>query len=362
MAYGVAVDSADNIIVTGTFGLNQVVTGVNLGGGLLSGLGGQNIFVAKYSSAGAYVWAKSFGGPFSNYGYAIAVDGNDDIFVGGNFYAGPIDFGGGALYGTATDVFLLKLNSAGAYVWAKSYGGVGEQNLRSLAVDRAGGVIVAGYYAGTANFGAGPVTSRGSAAGFLAKYSAVDGTARWSKIFLSTNLAAAYGVAADPNNGDVVVTGCYGSGTDFGGGALTTAGTGTGMFVARYDSQGNYAWAKGYGGAYNCSDIAQSVVIDGSGRVAVTGQVQSEVNFGSGWLWGNGMQNFFILDLDSSGRFRWVKRCDSTIGASCGTSASLDPSGTVITAGWFSGTVDFGGGAVNSGTVSKASFLAKYAP
>jgi len=161
MAYGVAVDSADNIIVTGTFGLNQAVTGFDLGGGLLSGLGGQNIFVAKYSSAGAYVWAKSFGGPFSNYGCAIAVDGSDDIFVGGNFYAGPIDFGGGALYGTATDVFLLKLNSAGAYVWAKSYGGVGEQNLRSLAVDRAGGVIVAGYYAGTANFGAGPVTSQG---------------------------------------------------------------------------------------------------------------------------------------------------------------------------------------------------------
>ena len=134
------------------------------------------------------------------------------------------------------------------------------------------------------------------------------------------------------------------------------------MFIARYDESGNYVWAKPYGGAYNCSDIAQSVVVDGSGRIAVTGQVQSSVNFGSGWLWGNGMENFFILDLTSSGEFSWVKRCDGTVGASCGTGVAVDPSGNIITAGWFSGTVDFGGGAVNSGNVSKAGFLAKDAP
>ena len=74
------------------------------------------------------------------------------------------------------------------------------------------------------------------------------------------------------------------------------------------------------------------------------------------------MKNYFILDLNNSGDFRWVKRGNNTVGESCVMGAALDPSANVITAGWFSGTVDFGGGALNSGSVSKAGFLARYSP
>ena len=63
-----------------------------------------------------------------------------------------------------------------------------------------------------------------------------------------------------------------------------------------------------------------------------------------------------------------AERMEATIGkaslrdAAIGTGVAVDASGNIVASGWFSGTVDLGGGAVNSGTVSKAGFLAKDAP
>ena len=362
MAYGVAVDSANNIIVTGGFGLNQMVTSVDFGGGPLSGPGGQEIFVAKYSPNGGYLWAKAFGGPFNDYGYAVQVDSSDNIIVGGVFDSGPIDFGGGPISGAgAFDAFLLKLNSGGGYVWAKRFGGAGADVLKTIAVDRAGDVYAVGYYSGIADFGGGLAPAVGPNACFVAKYSGANGVYRWSRTFGSVNSAAGYGVATDPNNADVVVSGTLGSGTDFGGGAITTAG-GKAMFIARYSTTGTYVWGKSYGGDVNSTDIACAVAVDAGGRIAVTGQVQSAVDFGGGWLYGNGLINHFVLDLTSAGQFQWAKRCENTSGASYGLSAWFDPSGDIVTSGAFEASVDFGGGAVNTGGASKGVFTASFTP
>jgi len=85
---------------------------VNLGGALLPNAGANDIFVAKYSSTGTYVWANHYGGIGADSGNAVAVDAAGNVFVTGAFQF-TTDFGGGLLTTVATySGYLTKLSSA----------------------------------------------------------------------------------------------------------------------------------------------------------------------------------------------------------------------------------------------------------
>src|SRR5207249_1363876 len=104
----IALDSQDNVIVTG--GFHGVV---DFGGTTLTSAGYYDMFVAKYSSAGVLMWAKRFGGTWDDIGVAVAVDGSDNIFLAARFQSQPADFGGVSLSALGTiggfDVGLIKL-------------------------------------------------------------------------------------------------------------------------------------------------------------------------------------------------------------------------------------------------------------
>src|SRR5439155_10854562 len=89
----VAVDSNNNIIVSGTFRGT-----INFGGGNLAAVGTEDTFLAKLSPSGNYIWAQRFGSSSLNSGCAVAVDGSDNIFLTGYFNV-AIDFGGVHLTG-----------------------------------------------------------------------------------------------------------------------------------------------------------------------------------------------------------------------------------------------------------------------
>jgi hypothetical protein len=229
---GVATDSTGNVVVTGMYQGTQ-----DFGGGPLAS-SGNDIFVAKYTGAGAYMWAKRFGGMLGDSGNAVAVDGSGNVVVTG-YFAGTVDFGGGSLTAAGNnDIFLLKLSSAGAYVWAKKFGGgvdiVNGTVLDSgngVAVDSNGNVLMSGYFLGTADFGGGSVLSTGSTDIFLAKYSST-GSFTWAKSFGATNIDEGKAVAVD-DNGNSLITGRFSVSIDFGGGLHLSAGQGD-IYLAKF--------------------------------------------------------------------------------------------------------------------------------
>ena len=91
---GIAVDSSGNSYVTGrfigsaTFGTGEVNETI------LTSAGGSDIFVAKYNSSGALIWAKQAGGSEGESGRDIAVDGSGNSYVTGT-YNGTATFGAG---------------------------------------------------------------------------------------------------------------------------------------------------------------------------------------------------------------------------------------------------------------------------
>jgi hypothetical protein len=218
----VATDSSGNIVVTGYF--NNTV---DFGGGPLTSTGYKDIFLAKYSPAGTHLWSKRFGGTSQEAGNAVSIDSSNNILLTGYFY-GTVDFGGGPLSKpSAADVFLAKYTAAGAHLWSQVFGGtIASDNAiaNDVSVDGNGNVIIGGYFTGSADFGNGTVDSILAQDIFVAKYSAI-GEHLWSNQFGGVSNDQGLGVTVD-GSGNVVVTGFFNYDVDFGGGLLTSIGGG----------------------------------------------------------------------------------------------------------------------------------------
>jgi hypothetical protein len=102
---GLASDANGNVVVTGYF-QNTLA----MGGPVLSSAGGQDIFVGKFSGAGAYLWSERFGGAGSESSAGIATDSNGYV-IGTGLFQGTVDFGGQSLTSSGSfDIYLLRLD------------------------------------------------------------------------------------------------------------------------------------------------------------------------------------------------------------------------------------------------------------
>ena len=311
------------------------------------------------AGSGSHVWSRNFGGAFAT-DNAIAnsteVDSSGDIIVTGSFQ-GNVDFGGGTVSSIGgQDIFVAKYSSTGAYLWSKTMGSVADDSATALCVDRSGNIIVTGSFKYSVDFGGGALNSvsPGFSDIFLVKYSAA-GVHQWSRQFGDTGNDVGYGVTADAS-GNVVVTGSFVGNVDFGGGRLTSNLSSNDVFVAKYSATGAYNWSRAYGSTGD--DHGKAVTTDGSGDVVITGYFNSAIDFGGGPLISAGMQDIFLLELNSAGQPLWSKRFGG-ISIDVANAVAIDGGGNIIITGFFYGTVDFGGGPLTSSSAAKV-FLAKY--
>lgn len=349
-AFSVAVDSAGNALVTGFF-----KGSLGFPGGTLTSAGGADVFLVKLDSAGTYVWGKAFGDQGDQYGASVAVDSSGNVLVTGRF-SGAIDLGGGALVSAGgTDVFLAKLSTDGAYIWSKVFGGSGDQWGASVKSDVAGNVVLAGYLSGTGSidFGGGSIEAINGSNGFTAKLDAI-GTHLWSKGFGVQSGALAYDLAVD-GAGNAIVTGQFTVTLDLDSGPVTSAG-GSDVFVAKFDPNGVCNWGKRFGD--DAAQIGRSVATNTAGDVFVTGQFQGSMDVGAKQLSSFGGYDIFLLKIDSAGAAQWGKRFGLS-NDQIGTNLAADSAGNLLLTGQLFGTADFGGNALTSAGASDV-FLAKF--
>jgi len=166
-ATSVALDGSGNVIVTGSF------TGaVDFGGGLLPDLGGGDIFLAKYSPSGAHLWSKRFGGGGSlgEQAAGVTADGAGNVILTGAILD-SVSFGGPVLWSNQTyDIYVAKFTAAGAYLWSRRAGEGYDDSGLAVAADGSGNALVAGYFSVAADLGGGRLTSPGGTDGFVVKY------------------------------------------------------------------------------------------------------------------------------------------------------------------------------------------------
>ena len=348
------VDSSGNIIVSGYFQGN-----VDFGGGIASSLGGQDIFIAKYSSTGAHLWSKTMGSVADDYANALSVDRSGNIIVTGSFNY-SVDFGGGALNSASpgfSDIFLVKYSAAGVHQWSKQFGNTGNDVGYGVTADASGNVVVTGSFVGSVDFGGGWLSSNFNSNDiFVAKYSATGGHS-WSRSFGSTGDDHGNAVAIDAS-GNVVVTGYFNSTIDFGGGPLTSTGNKE-IFLLELNSAGQHGWSKRLGGP--SIDVANAVAIDGSGNIIITGFFFGTVDFGGGPLTSTSAAKVFLAKYNSLGNHSWSKVFSGSVVADNAIAQGLavDGNSNILITGYFQGSANFGGQTFTSAG-SQDVFAAKY--
>lgn len=185
-------------------------------------------------------WATAAGGIGNDVGTAIATDDDGNIYVTGNI-SGNGFFGNQFVSATVFEVFLAKYTSSGNIIWAKTYGGLKNEKAFSISVT-SNAVYLCGYFEGTANFGNSSITSVGGYDAFVMKTD-LNGNEIWTKQVGGLNDDVAYGIATD-NNQNVYVCGTYKTAVSIGNFELSTTNLFTESFLFSLDSSGNFLWAK----------------------------------------------------------------------------------------------------------------------
>ena len=228
------------------------------------------------------------------------------------------------------------------HAWSQSYGDGNDQYANAVAVDPSGNMIVTGYFSGTVNFGGANLTSTGDTDIFVTKFSAA-GVHQWSQRFGGAFEDKALAVAVS-TSGDVIVAGYFEGTVNFGGGNLESSGLAD-VFLVEFSGGGVHKWSQRFGDASD--QIAQSVAVDGSDNVVLTGRFRGAVNFGGGNLTSAGDFDVFVCEFDVTGIHQWSQSFgDAAYQAAW--SVAVDVPGNVVITGEFGGTINFGGAPLTS--------------
>jgi uncharacterized delta-60 repeat protein len=242
-------------------------------------------------------WASRFNGTANNldYGYAIALDPAGNIIATG-FSTNT---------GTSKDMLTVKYDINGNMLWSRSYDGSVHGGDYSYAVvtDQSGNVYVTGR------------TDQGATSSDITtiKYNSA-GVQQWVALYdgPANSVDEARCISVD-NSGNVIVAGrSTGVSSDFD------------AVVIKYSSAGAQLWASRYNGPGNGFDAANSLAIDNSGNIYITGN-----SFGSG-----SGDDYFTLKYNSAGVQQWVQRYNGPAnGGDFAVAVKLDGSGNVYVTG-----------------------------
>ena len=306
-------------------------------------------FILKLDPDGRLDWVKQV----NNSAINIETDLRGSVYVSGS-YENTVDFDPSdevfeLTSAGASDVYILKLDWKGSFVWARSIGGTQLETADGLSVDDAGTVYTMGTFRSDADFDPGPAVFNMNSISFYSDLFVqkmdTEGHFIWAKQIGGSYFQFGNDIKTNAL-GDVLLTGTFSETTDFDPGPENYSLTATGydIFVLSLSAEGNLNWAYQVVGQGNLTDTGESLAVDLNGNVYVCGNFLLTADFKFGptnhYLVSAGSEDCFIMKLNSSGAFIWAFRVGGTGQDQC-QSIFLDPHGNIYTVGSFSTTVDF---------------------
>jgi hypothetical protein len=223
----VTTDGSGNVSMTGL-----LMGTADFGGGPLTSSGDSDIFVASFDGDGNHLWSQRFGSTDIDLGLGIAADTHGNVLLTGGF-TGVADFGGGPLFGVGgMDIYLAKFDGDGNHVWSRRFGGQSWDTGECVTVDGSNNVLLTGWFQQSTDFGGGALSSAGCSDIFVAKFDG-DGNHLWSQQFGDENCQEGLSVNASSGE-DFVLAGFIAGGADFGGGWHMVDMWAPALFVAKF--------------------------------------------------------------------------------------------------------------------------------
>ena len=366
----VCTDASGNIYVTGHFS-NTVDLDYGAGVANVTSAGSNDIFIASYTSSGAYRWSMRAGNTGNENSAAIITNGTDVYATG--FYAISAVFGSTTLTsGGASDAYLVKLNaSTGAVTWAVSYGNTSADTPHALCFDASNNVYMTVSYSNTWSGCTSP-TSTGSSDFLIQKINPSDGSCVWSTSGGSAaggDGGTGAGICYVPAGNKIVASTQYSGGTGvYGSFSCTNAGGNDIAILELNANTGAFESAIGFGNSNG--EAGNSCVYDAStGDVFVSGTyigVLQVPNGGSGIsLTSAGGNDIWVGRYSTASHsFVWAKSAGGTVGdlnQESAFSIASDGTGTIaITGSCLSPTANFGSLSLSNSSGFGQIFIAGY--
>lgn len=341
-------DLNGNLFITG--GFNDTVD-FDPGPGVfnLISFGVSNIFICKYSPSGSLIWARSMESSGFDEGLSITVDGGGNVYTTGQFY-GSTDFDPGPSITTLStngnfDIFFCKLDSLGNFVWAKSIGSSEPDHGQTIRIDKSNNVFLAGNFNETADFDPGVGIHNLSTlspyiGSFIAKFDK-DGNYIWAKSIETSYINS---MILDTNS-NIFTVGSFQGTTDFDPSSGIHNETSLGFYdgyICRFDSSGTLIFVKVING-YN-DETVESIALDKFSNIFTSGSYRDSVDIDpSGnidYLHSNGAKDIFITKLNNLGNLIWSKSIGGVKDDKT-KEVIVDTLGAIYVVGTFKDTVDF---------------------
>lgn len=157
---GISSLSDDSTVVTGYFLGTATFGEGDPNQTILTSAGGYDIFIARYNSDGALIWAKRAGGTSGDIGNGITTLSDNSVVVTGEF-RDTATFGEGEVNETVLisagnlDMFVARYNTNGTLLWAKHSGGSSREHGLAITTLSDNSTVVTGWFEDTATFGPG---------------------------------------------------------------------------------------------------------------------------------------------------------------------------------------------------------------
>jgi len=301
--YGVAVDAQDHIYITGKFQGNA-----DFGSGVtLDGFSGDDIFLARFDTAGSCIWARRADSSSDDEARGVDVSAQGDVFLTGFCGGTSFIFDGLVIPnpGNFRQIVVARYDSTGTVQWAKASTGNGQgKSARAISVagDRLFVTGQVGFNAAT--FDGIPITPGAQGAYLYVLATDLDGNAQWARSY-GTGDHEGMGIAAD-SLGNLFVTGRLWGDLYAPDDTLTSVSANDDILLIAMDQDGNHRWAKSTGSTQR--DVAWGVAADGLGNAYVSAHFNSTIDFFGTSLTSLGSEDILISKLDTDGDVVWAQR------------------------------------------------------
>ncbi|RYZ38185.1 MAG: hypothetical protein EOP49_31145 [Sphingobacteriales bacterium] len=281
------------------------------------------VFCALSAKSQVAQWAFKAGGSSDDYGRQVAVDERGNVYLAATLASSNVDVDPGP--GTkilssngGKDIMVAKYDRLGALKWAFNIGSWDLDDVENLTLDHSGNLVITGYFRQTVDFDPSPATAN-----------------------LTSN-------------------GQDGGDNGFGGD----------IFVAKYDTSGNFKWAFNVGGI-SLGDDATGVAVDPNDNVIITGFFNGNIDFDPGaastFLNSDVRGKYFVAKYSPLGSFLWAHNAGQPSVDNAGYGVGTDAAGNVYTSGYFQGTnINFDPAGGTTGILTSSGsfegFVAKYTP
>lgn len=349
----IARDGDDNLYVTGHYSMGATFGSIELQSGTY-----QELFVAKASPMGDWIWASTAQGSLYKSGVKAVSDQSGNVYVAGNFWSqvGTAVFGSTTLTGPGG--FVAKLDSSGGWVWAVGC----PATINDLALDAGGSPYITGSFSGTMILGSNTLVSNGQTDLYVA---IMNNEGSWVAASQGGGPNSDGGTAIDVDySGQVYVAGYFWDYAYFGGG-LVDGENDTTMLVASREPDGDWGWVQAVntvqtGPEWNADRIAD--LIFNNGYIYVTGHFSGNASFGSTMLVSGGsVEDAFVARLSPGGDWLWARQAGGADN-DFGNAMASDDQGNCYLTGTFRGAADFGSSHLTSAMSNDDAFVAKLSP